>query len=267
MKQEYIKELVDGILEALPGRVLQIVLYGSVARGTQTSESDVDIAVFLSGRISSEEQEKLSDIVVDLNIKYDKVFSVIDIDDTVYRKWKKVVPFYQNVDQEGVVLWKATAWMAGRSKESEGSGMKIYLDNCSYNRPFDDQTNLRINLETQAKLQIQEDIKCKKYELVWSYVLDYEVEKNPFIDRREAIFEWRRIAPNMIREESEEILFIAEELEKNGVKPFDALHIACAKSAGCEYFITTDKKLFRVVFPEMRVVNPIEFVMEMEERG
>ena len=107
MKQEYMQELVNGILEALPGRVLQIVLYGSVARGTQTSESDVDIAVFLSGRISSEEQEKLSDIVVDLNLKYDKVFSVIDIDHTVYSKWHKVVPFYQNVDHEGVVLWKA----------------------------------------------------------------------------------------------------------------------------------------------------------------
>ena len=33
--------------------------------------------------------------------------------------------------------------------------IKVYLDNCSYNRPFDDQKQLRISLETQAKLYIQ----------------------------------------------------------------------------------------------------------------
>ena len=37
--------------------------------------------------------------------------------------------------------------------------IKIYLDNCCYNRPFDDQTYLKISLEAQAKLQIQSDIK------------------------------------------------------------------------------------------------------------
>ena len=42
-----------------------------------------------------------------MNLKYDKVFSVIDIEDETIKKWENVVPFYQNVRKEGIVLWKA----------------------------------------------------------------------------------------------------------------------------------------------------------------
>ncbi len=47
--------------------------------------------------------------------------------------------------------------------------MKIYLDNCSFNRPFDDQTFMRIKLETDAKLYIQEQVKHGALQLTWSY--------------------------------------------------------------------------------------------------
>lgn len=52
-------------------------------------------------------EDRLSDVIVDMNLKYNKVFSVIDIEESVYRKWRKVTPFYQNVDKEGIVLWTA----------------------------------------------------------------------------------------------------------------------------------------------------------------
>lgn len=52
--------------------------------------------------------------------------------------------------------------------------MKIYLDNCCFNRPYDDQTQIRISLETQAKLYVQDLVKNKKLDLVTSYVLWYE---------------------------------------------------------------------------------------------
>jgi hypothetical protein len=42
-----------------------------------------------------------------MNLKYDKVFSVIDINYEQFKKWEKVLPFYQNVNREGIVLWKA----------------------------------------------------------------------------------------------------------------------------------------------------------------
>lgn len=107
MEAKVLQELVDGILAIFDTQVIRIVLYGSYARGTNTSESDVDVALLLNGNLNEKTEDKLSDLVVDLNLKYDKVFSVIDIDYAVFKKWKKVTPFYKNVNKEGIVLWKA----------------------------------------------------------------------------------------------------------------------------------------------------------------
>ena len=107
MEQMVLGELVEGILSILESQVIRIVLYGSVARGTNTAESDVDIALLLNGNLSRETEDKLSDLLVDLNLKYDIVLSVIDIDYEMFKKWEKVTPFYKNVNEEGVVLWKA----------------------------------------------------------------------------------------------------------------------------------------------------------------
>ncbi len=49
--------------------------------------------------------------------------------------------------------------------------MRVYLDNCCFNRPFDDQRQLRIRLEAEAKLRIQEVIREGGLQLAWSYVL------------------------------------------------------------------------------------------------
>ncbi|HJC64580.1 MAG TPA: nucleotidyltransferase domain-containing protein [Candidatus Blautia merdavium] len=91
----------------MDNRLVSIILYGSVARGTNTEESDVDIALIMHGKLDFDTEDKLSDFIVDMNLKYDKVFSVIDIDIAHFRKWINVLPFYQNVEREGVVLWKA----------------------------------------------------------------------------------------------------------------------------------------------------------------
>lgn len=52
------------------------------------------------------------------------------------------------------------------------------MDNCCYNRPYDDQSQMRIYLETQAKLHIQDMIRREKIELVTSYILDFENSNN-----------------------------------------------------------------------------------------
>ncbi|MBP3206237.1 MAG: nucleotidyltransferase domain-containing protein [Lachnospiraceae bacterium] len=101
------EDLINGILDALSGRVVSIILYGSVARGTHTEESDVDVAIILKSPLDAKSEDKLSDFVVDLNLKYDKVFSVIDIEEDTFEKWGAVSPFYRNVKKEGIVLWKA----------------------------------------------------------------------------------------------------------------------------------------------------------------
>ena len=107
MDANILNELVTGILAIMKSSVVRIVLYGSVARGTATEESDVDIAVLVKSGLDKEIEDKLSDLVVDMNLKYNKVFSVIDIDYDTFHKWEKVTPFYQNVNREGIVLWKA----------------------------------------------------------------------------------------------------------------------------------------------------------------
>ena len=50
--------------------------------------------------------------------------------------------------------------------------MKVYLDNCCYNHPYDDQSYLSISLEAQAKLLVQSLVRAKKLKLASSFVLD-----------------------------------------------------------------------------------------------
>lgn len=142
--------------------------------------------------------------------------------------------------------------------------MRIYLDNCCYNRPFDDQTQMKIHLETQAKLHVQAQIKKGRYDLVWSYILDYENSKNPYDEKRLAIAPWRDIAAVCVLKETEDILQFAERLALKGIKTYDALHISCAVAAYCTYYLTTDKKLLNTPIPEIKIVSPITFVSEME---
>jgi len=100
-------ELVEGLIDLFNDRLVSIILYGSVARGTNTDESDVDIAIILKDAKSQSVQDKLVDFTLNLDFKYDKVFSVIDIDYEEFLKWENVLPFYKNVKKDGVVLWKA----------------------------------------------------------------------------------------------------------------------------------------------------------------
>ena len=65
--------------------------------------------------------------------------------------------------------------------------MRVYLDNCCFNRPFDDQRQTRVRLEAEAKLCIQEHIREGTLELAWSYILDFENTANPFKERRTTI--------------------------------------------------------------------------------
>ena len=101
------QELVQGLVAILPDQLSRVVLYGSTARGTATPQSDVDIALLITRPLTLRQQDALSDLVTDLNLKYDKVLSVVDIDLHTYLHWRHVAPFYQNVDKDGIVLWKA----------------------------------------------------------------------------------------------------------------------------------------------------------------
>lgn len=143
--------------------------------------------------------------------------------------------------------------------------MRLYLDNCCFNRPFDDQNQIRIHIETQAKLYVQSQIIDNQIELVWSYILDYENAFNPFEERKLTIQKWKSKAILYI-EENKQILETAKELFSYGLKSKDALHVACAVEGECNYFLTTDDKVLKKLanYKKISVVNPVDIIINLK---
>ena len=143
--------------------------------------------------------------------------------------------------------------------------MRVYLDNCCFNRPFDDQSPLSIRLETEAKLYVQDQIKSGALSLGWSYILDYENAANPCEERRAEIQRWEKLA-DCRTQEAPEIISLMKNGVQGGLKPLDALHVACAVVLECAVFLTVDKGILRkaMLMDEIRIMSPIEFVMEQE---
>jgi hypothetical protein len=137
--------------------------------------------------------------------------------------------------------------------------MRIYLDHCAYNRPFDDQRNIKNQLETTAKLYIQDQIRQGKYDLVWSYMSDLENGNNQNLENKNSIQLWENIAKYKCKS-SENILARGKQIEQNKIRPNDALHIACAIESQCEYFITTDEGLTNKKINGIKIINPIDFI-------
>lgn len=144
--------------------------------------------------------------------------------------------------------------------------LRIYLDNCCYNRPYDDQSQIRISLETQAKLYIQNLIKDRQIELVTSYMLEYENGKNKLGKRKQVIAEFMESNESYYVgiERDSDVAKIAEPIMQTGVKEKDAFHVACAILSKCDYFITTDDRLLKYQDGELPLVTPGEFIRRME---
>ena len=144
--------------------------------------------------------------------------------------------------------------------------MKIYLDNCCFNRPYDDQSHLRIRLESEAKLKIQEDIRNGSIQLVWSYILDYENVKNPFRERREQIAKWRNYTTDDVIE-NKSVLELSNSLLEKGIGKMDSLHVACAVYAGADFFLTTDNGILKkaTLVEQIFITDPIGFIKETEK--
>jgi predicted nucleic acid-binding protein len=146
--------------------------------------------------------------------------------------------------------------------------MRLYLDNCALNRPFDDQNQMRIRLESEAKIYVQDKIKKNEIELVWSYILDIENDQNPFEEKRKVINKWKKLAIVDV-DETEILLKRANNLVAYGIKVKDALHVSSAIEGKAEYFVTTDdiliKKLSAV--EDIHVANPLDMIGVIDEHN
>ena len=107
LTREMKDELIEGLLNIFLDDIEAIILYGSVARNESTLESDIDIAIIVKKDMDDTTRERFISWSADLELRYDRVFSIIDIQERNMQKWGKILPFYQNVQKEGIVLWKA----------------------------------------------------------------------------------------------------------------------------------------------------------------
>jgi len=145
--------------------------------------------------------------------------------------------------------------------------MKIYLDVCCLNRPFDDRTQDRIRIESEAVLTILN--RCMDdWILVGSEVIDYEISKIPDEERRRKV----EILASISREKvivDDNIVKRALEIEKIGLRPIDALHTACAEKSA-DVMLTTDDDIVKKVkanrnLIKVKVENPVRWLMEVLE--
>jgi len=150
------------------------------------------------------------------------------------------------------------------------ASLRIYLDVCCLNRPFDDQTQDRVHLETEAILLILERCQTGKWQLVGSEVVDFEVSQIPDYDRRRKVSSLTPLIKDLVIVDAE----IAERalvFEKAGIKSIDALHLACAEKAEADIFLTTDNRFLQNIsksnsLNKVRVDNPINWLIEVIQK-
>jgi len=145
--------------------------------------------------------------------------------------------------------------------------MLIYLDTCSIQRPFDDQSQLRVALEAEAVLQVIQLAEQDRVELLASEMLLVEIEQNPNPRRRRFAMEVLGLASDFVEVDSE-IEARARIYNKTGIGPADALHLASAVKAGTDVLCTTDDQFLRrsreVDTGSTRVLPPIELINHIE---
>lgn len=137
--------------------------------------------------------------------------------------------------------------------------MRLYLDTSVLNRPFDDQKQPRIWLETLAFSLVLSVIEVGEAELICSPIHTLENSRSPFSVRRLWVDRCLRLATHSVTL-TDAIRTRAHELVTQGQKPLDALHLACAESAGADWFLTCDDRLLKRYVGALKVQTPPNFI-------
>lgn len=142
--------------------------------------------------------------------------------------------------------------------------MRIYMDVCCINRPFDDQTEDRIRMEAEAILAILK--RCLfDWTLIGSEAIDYEISKIPNVEKRRKAERIMSISREKIIVD-EAIAAKASEIEKLGLKPTDALHLSCAERSA-DVMLTTDDEIIRTAQKNtclnITVMNPVRWLFDV----
>lgn len=144
--------------------------------------------------------------------------------------------------------------------------LKIYLDNCCYNRPFDDLKQEKIMIEASAIQIILKKYLDNVLVIYKSMAIDFEIDQISSESKKrqvEDLYDTMDLKDIPFSVQVEER---AIELKKYNIKDMDALHIAFAESVNLDYFITTDRLLINAAKRaqlKIKVMNPITFIMEV----
>jgi predicted nucleic acid-binding protein len=144
--------------------------------------------------------------------------------------------------------------------------VKVYFDACCLNRPFDDQSQERIKLETEAILLVLLKLESGNIQWINSEVLEYEIHRMPDKEKQQKIETFFNLG-------NKKVLFgkgeenRAKELKGLGFNTYDSFHIACAESGGADVFLTTDDMLIKMSKKnndklKVKVKNPINWIAE-----
>ena len=99
-------EFTQQVQKVLGKSLKKIILYGSYARGDYRENSDIDIMVLTT--LTDEEIRQIKttiyDVAFDFQMEYGVDISVVIKNEEHFNYWLGALPFYDNVQKEGVVL-------------------------------------------------------------------------------------------------------------------------------------------------------------------
>ncbi len=142
--------------------------------------------------------------------------------------------------------------------------MKLDLDLCCLNRPFDDQSQARIALESQAVVLILEKLDRGEHRFCNSAALVVENSLSPRTEVRLEIDALLERADVWVAHD-QALDARAAELRALGFKELDAYHLAAAESAGCDAVVTCDDRFLKAARRNaakigVRVTDPVRLV-------
>jgi len=145
--------------------------------------------------------------------------------------------------------------------------IKVYLDNCVYNRPFDNQSDERIFIEARAFYIIIKWIEEGKIASINSHALEYENSLTSDPDRRMRVKTYLGIAKEYVKL-SDSLIKRANEIISLGIRDMDSFHVAMAEEGKADYFVTCDDSVISKAkkFQEslkVKVCSVLEFLEEV----
>ena len=140
---------------------------------------------------------------------------------------------------------------------------KIYIDVSALGRPYDEQEQFRIRLETTAIQLIIKMVEFGAFELYYSRVHHIEISANPDeVQRGDTIDLLHRLGKKaMLMAQWEEVEKRARVLIDNGIGLADAFHVAYAEACGCDFISCDDELLKKCIKNGMLIWTgtPVDF--------